>query len=399
VKCLKFNNFETVRNGFTHPNCSYDVKERQYRNLQCSYYSNVTFNGAVTAQLVNDYKWFINRDKTPAIDSFLKISAPKEKMENLLRYIISNSRCSYQIIDSIASQPRNAETIYRRLQEKLPKDSIYTDMYNPKNPLNEAYRNYIHSRYKNASSIEELLKIRPDWSYNALFLKHKEISGNNNFVLGNIPSDFTKEEYNGILEYLKDNMQYGFKRELPVDDLCLNGKTFSFKMLIDGRSDKNVFEVKVPNGKKYVFKMAPEHNRSLEAPFGLGTCAKVDFYLTLNECRNSAPIRYYDHINNCAIYDYVNHVRIVDSDFNKNKKRMPDFTSLGLECGDAVGQNNFFALDNSQDALKNSYGFRQGVSDAELISVDNDHVSYSSKFSPTVDGLHMFLSSGMVGMF
>ena len=43
-------------------------------------------------------------------------------------------------------------------------------------------------------------------------------------------------------------------------------------------------------------------NRSLNAPFALGTLAKIDKYLTVNRSRNSAPLCYYDHEHNFSIY-------------------------------------------------------------------------------------------------
>jgi hypothetical protein len=196
-------------------------------------------------------------------------------------------------------------------------------------------------------------------------------------------------------------MQYGYKQYQEINDLNINGKNFKFKTIIDGKSDKNVFEIQINNDKKYIIKIASKCKASLDKEFSLGTCCKIDHYLTENNCRNSAPLKYYNHTENVAIYDYINHERIPRSMTNIQEvsRKMPDFYALGLHACDTIGENNFFKLDTRQNALKNSYKFNIGAEAEELVTVDNDHVTYTSVFNPSIDGFHKDLPNALVGMF
>ena len=74
---------------------------------------------------------------------------------------------------------------------------------------------------------------------------------------------------------------------------------------------------------------------------------------------------------------------------------MPDFADLGLRHSDTVGNNNYFKLNNVQKVMKKTFDFEYGVEHKELISVDNDHVTYNQLLSPMVDKYHKYLPSGM----
>ena len=363
--------------------------------------SNICFRGEVPLRnLINDYKWFINNDKIPAINSFLRIQAPKESMSGLLRFILSSQESANEFLDSIIYQPRNANKLFEELEKKLPEYDSLKNFYFTSNPYFKAYNEYIAQKYEKANSISELLKIRPDWDGRALLYKHKELYQNENFFIGSIPADIGSENYKPIIEHLNGYLQFGFKTFQNIEDLIINGRRFKFESILDGKSDKNVFIIILENEKKYVVKIAKQGEQSLNDPFALGTCCKIDEYLTLNKCRNSAPLKYYDHNSNSAIYDYINRQVVPRSrDVSDGGRRTPDFKDLGLESGDTVGENNYFLLDSTQDAMKNSYDFKYGVDKQELISVDNDHVVYDSPFNILVRGFHKRLPNAMTGMF
>ena len=59
--------------------------------------------------------------------------------------------------------------------------------------------------------------------------------------------------------------------------ICLAGRR---GRRTNGKTEKNVYEIKLENGKKYIIKIAPEESCSLEKSSALGTCSKVDYYLT-----------------------------------------------------------------------------------------------------------------------
>ena len=134
--------------------------------------------------------------------------------------------------------------------------------------------------------------------------------------------------------------------------------------------------------------MADPERRSLDAPFSLGTLAKIDTYLTTNRSRNSAPLCYYNHDRNLSVYKYIEHTPIshsvAKSDMDTIAKHIPDFGALGLTYNDTVGDKNYFLLDrDSNEDLHTTEGFDDAVKNGEWISVDNDHVTYSSRLQPS----------------
>lgn len=380
---------------------NYNLEEPVKVSVQKVYASNLGFRGGVpTTALINDYKWFINCDKIPAIKSFLKLDAPKESLESALRTILGSEEHSYQFVDSIVNLPREANDILVKLKSKLPANSKILETYNPMSEYCIAYNKYLSKRLDNASSISELIKIRPDWSGDVLLKKHQELYHNKNFEIGIVPDSIGQENFHEVIAYLRNHLQYGSKYEVDINDLCISGKTFKFKNCIDGRSDKNIFQVETSDGQKFIIKIAKLENKSLDDSFALGTCCKIDSYLTQNKCRNSAPLRYYSYDDNSAIYDYIEHVKPERLyDINHETTRIADYRALGMTANDTVGANNYFVLDNSQKAMRSTNGFEEGVAKGELISVDNDHATYYNSLAPRVYGLNKELPNGMIGMF
>lgn len=349
------------------------------------YASHLGFRSSKQASvLMNDYKWFMSHDKLPAVESFLKIDASAEKMENLFRDILSDESKSYELIDSIVSQPRKIKHYAELLRKKLPQNTDVFNIFSYKNPYAEAYKNYITTRVQNASSISELLTIRPDWDEKVLLDKHREIYNNDNFELGFVPDSIGKDNYHSIVGYLRNYADIGFKTKKAISDLYINGKNFQFENFIDGKSDKNVFKITAPNGEAFILKMASPNEKSLSKPFSLGALAMIDTYLARNNCRNSAHIRYYDHNSNTAIYNFIEHnkVDLKISRLDEFIEHMPDFADLGLRQNDTVGTNNYFKLEENQKSMQHTYDFQYGIDHNELISVDNDHVTYNQPLCP-----------------
>ena len=85
-------------------------------------------------------------------------------------------------------------------------------------------------------------------------------------------------------------MEYGVKNKKKIESLTIGYRKYDFAYFTEGKSDKNVFGLFTPEGKKYVLKMSTPERRSLDNPFALGTLAKIDSYLTYNRSRNSAQL-------------------------------------------------------------------------------------------------------------
>ena len=362
-----------------------------------NYMQNVNFRSNIpVSNLLNDYRWFINCDRTPAINAFLKINAPKEELEKLLKCILESTDTKFEFIESIVTQPREMDNLFGKILDKLPKETKFLNLYNSQNPYMSAYKDFASKKLAEANSIDELLKIRPDWNGEILLQKYKELHGDKPLELGEIPDNIGTTNYKKIIEHLKKYVQLGCKSETKIDDL----DGFKFKNIIDGKTEKNVFEVTSPTGHKYIVKVANPQTNSLDGASALGTCCKIDMYLTSNKCRNSAPLKYYNHGDSVAIYDYIKHIEVEPPlSMYDRSRRIPDLYELGLNPNDTIGVNNYFTLDSTQYAMRDTYNLKQGILGKELISVDNDHCTYDKKLSPKIYEYFHYLPNGIGNMF
>lgn len=398
-KIFAQSSFNVQKRGYISTPLPEVIKNNKIENdKQKVFASNITFKGN-TPQLINlmnDYKWFVRHDKKAPIEAFLQIEAPKEEMEELANAILTDDNLSYDFINSTTRLPRRVKRYYAQLKEKMPDNSVFFNLYNPTNNYRIAYEKYMEKKIKNTKSISELLAIRPDWKEDFLLQKHKELYGNDNFELGQVPHRIGKENFLPIVEYLKNFMDYGFKTAQDIPDLTVNEKTFKFKKLLDGRSDKNVFQIISPENRSFVLKMSDPQRKGLNNPFAIGTCCIIDQYLTRNNCRNSAPLRYYNHDTNVAIYDYIQHETTTKmQSLSEFVEKMPDFADLGLRHSDTIGNNNYFKLNQNQELMRRTFDFKYGIEHHELISVDNDHVTYNQPLCPMIYKYHRDLPTGM----
>ena len=393
---IKYNNENIVKTARTP--IKSDKKSYPLMSYPANYYM-PSFRGINLKKMYEEYNWYIYNDKVPAIKSFLKMNAPKEEMSQFLTHILNTKDRSYELIDSITSMPRETANILRGLEEKIGENSPILIPYHPNSPYTNAYTEYIQQKYENAHNVIELLKIRPDWSGDALIKKYIAKEGNDKLQIGVLPKLIPAEHWEQIVPYLREKMEVGLKHNKQIDNLTIGSRVYEFKFFTEGKSSKNVFGVFVPQiGKKYVLKIDSPCKRSLDDPFALGTLAKIDGYLTLNNSRNSAPLCYYNHKGNYSIYKYINHSNVNEStnDINIIKRHLPDFRELGLEYNDTVGYKNFFILNESSlDTSYKMHGYQEALNRQEWISVDNDHVTYNNRFQPNISGYNKFLPNAM----
>ena len=361
--------------------------------------SKATFSDAdkTIDQLRNEYTWYVNHDKTDPLEAFLKIKTDEKAMNELFVNILNDDNLSYDLIDSIAGKPRDAIKNYDTLKKLLGPNSenLIFFMYN--NPYRGAFEKYLIDRYKNDKSVESLLKLRPDWRESALINKYEQLHGSRALKIGKLPNDMDEETFERIYDYLRSFYQYqGYKLPTNIPPLTIKGKEYNFEFFTQGKTDKNVFGVYTPTS-KYVFKIADPEKRSMNAPFSLGALALIDGYLTLNKCRNIAPLYYYDHNKNVCIYAYQEH-KVVNHKFcsaTEVNNYMPDFQALGMCYIDTLGNDNYFLSD--RDCETKQYDPQKPTK--ELICVDNDHVTFSSPFMILLTEYNTPLPNGMQTAF
>jgi len=346
----------------------------------------INFRGLNISKAMDDYKWFINVDKTPPFASFLKISADTKSMDELFKTILKDDNLNYQLINDLALNPRHLEENYQLLAKKIGENSESLNIFSPKNDYNIAFAKFMDKKVSRAQTVESLIKLRPDWKEEVLLEKFKQLKGHDHFEIGKIPKEFYDGAFEEVIDYLKPFSQHGYKIQTKIPDLQIGNKHFNFEFFTEGKTDKNVFGV-YTQGKKFVIKTAEEHRKSLNNPYSLGTLALIDNYSTLNRCRNSAPIYYYNHDLNASVYKFIehNHVNYKISSSREVNSKMPDFEELGLSYNDTLGSNNYFVLE--KNIIEDGHDFyNDGLNlGREFMSVDNDHVTYNKKLMPKID--------------
>ena len=107
---IKFNYNNYIRHSHKMSDVILAEQDKKL-DKQKVYATNIAFKSSTQmGALINDYKWFVRNDRVPAVQAFLKIKAPKESLEGLLKYILNNNETSYEFIDSIVQNPRQATT-------------------------------------------------------------------------------------------------------------------------------------------------------------------------------------------------------------------------------------------------------------------------------------------------
>lgn len=370
--------------GSSSDNVQMETPERQKVYAQNLSALGVNFKGKADDQknltdLKNEYTWYVNHDRTRPLDAFLKIKANKDTINSLFVDILSDENLSFGLIDDIAGRARESALNFRKLEDLLGSNSPNLRFYDSNALYSNAFSKYMDRKYNDARSIESLLKFRPDWKEDVLIDKYEQLTGSRALKIGNMPDEFADGRFEKIYNYLQNYMQTGFKRPQTIPALKIDNRTYTFEYFTDGRSDKNVFGVYTPY-KKYIFKIAPQDRKSLNEPFSLGALALIDGYLSLNNCRNIASLYYYDHDKNTSIYKFQEHIHVNQrcSSPKEVNYYMPDFQALGMCYNDTVGYNNYFQSD--VDCEKAKSGYYTIDNPKELISVDNDHVTYNSPF-------------------
>lgn len=340
--------------------------------------------------LMGEYRRLINENHIPPIKALVGINMAPEELDAMFKRLLTDEFLNFELIHSIVDQKRSSKYFVKYFNETLPADSDTFNPYAYGSIYRTAYEKYIETRVKYARSISELLEIRPDWSEAFLLKKHEELYHNTDFELGIIPSELGKENFESIVNYLRKYMDHNrYKTGKEIPPLNIGNHTFKFYFFTDGKTDKNVFGIKGNHGESFIIKLATPENKGLDKVNALGTLCKIDTYLTRNYCRNSAPIKYYNHKLNASIYDFIEHQKIEKQPtLQEIDRQIPDFRDLGLRYYDNLGVNNFFILDNTQYRVKGTNDFHYGVNKSEWITVDNDSVSFDCKFHPILEGFH-----------
>ena len=173
-------------------------------------YPPIFFKGKSISKLYEEYNWYINHDKIPALQAFLKIEETPEVMDKFLTEILNTKDRSIQFFDSFLYSPREAVRVTEKLGEKIGTNSKNLMPFAFDSPYNKSYNNYIKNKFNNANCLISLLKLRPDWKGDKLIEKAMQL-GNTKVEIGNIPKELPKQHLDEITNYLRGQMETGYK--------------------------------------------------------------------------------------------------------------------------------------------------------------------------------------------
>ncbi len=262
------------------------------------------------------------------------VDTPETFKSNLLSFLNDDNKRN-DFISSLISNPKKSKSIVKTLVSKLGGNDKFLEWYFAEDGYVKNYEKFLEQKYKEAKSIDELLKIHPNWGYWALERKSCELEGitnetdqnklmrdrNVNFTFGNVPETFgDKYKFNSLVNRLKS-----FPYMAQNEKYSCNSQDMNVSQLAGGDlSSKNIFKVTDENNNSYIIKMdrlypeeilkiwqknpyesrlAKENKLLRGDSVYLNAC--IDNYLQLNGCNINAKLLYYDFQNNAALYEYV----------------------------------------------------------------------------------------------
>lgn len=330
---------------------------------------NLSFRGTQSLEIVNNALANYNK-------AFINFKGISQKPE-----------LTYEYLKSLTENPRDGYNKDSELRSKIG-DDYYTWKYQQ---YSSAFADFTARMYKEAGSIDELIKFRPDWKGGKLREKFQSLHPGESFKFGNIPGDFSsKETFDQLAQTLTDAMKAQrnnvFSKNYDIPDITIGNKTFKVKALAGGKTSKVPFLVTTQDNQKFVVKIDPSPNNrveQLESCDSVALQAMIDYYLTLNNCENSSKVYYYDEKYNVSINEYV------EKDANQSElyelkrnyagfgPKMTDLGSLGVRFNDTIGDGNVF------------------IRNGKFVMVDNGHCTFDNPLKPAVPGFNQELPNNL----
>lgn len=316
---------------------------------------------------------------------------------------------TFEQIKDLTSNPRQAYSKRNELIGKYGEGWFYDD-YSVK------FKAFTEKMFNEASSIEELIKFRPDWKPSKLSEKYRSLKPySDRLTIGMIPEDLGDKNafkqlierilngtsssnsnkpnntnsfnpfsgYNNGSSYFSESTYYDqkdtYKENNYYNDntssVKADSENIKIKALSPGKTGKRPFLVETNEGKKYIIKIDPEAqgiSAKMDACDSVGLQAIIDYYLTANDCKNSAKMYFYDEKLNAAVYEYVENKENAGKAYSSSShasevsSKIPDVISLGVSYNDTLGSDNII---KSYDTYK---------------MIDSGHCTYACSLKPMV---------------
>lgn len=298
-----------------------------------------------------------------------------------------------KFVEEIMNSPDNLKEISKELIEAYGlKDFLH--WYLSDEGYYGAYEKYVEKLFKNAKSIDELLKFMPNWSpwkleekywsFNRPYVSYMEPSKleqlykkdcdtkrEQPFTIGKLPSAcFEFGTYEELISTIRnENIENKF--------LTVNGIPFTIKKLKGGDlNDKNIYYIAFMND-EYILKTDRSYaedndfvwmydkktikkNKVLMADSNF-TNACISKYLELNGCKNIPKLYFYDYKTDTALYEYVKDANgdlyqkgLIDtehSDLNLYNDVIKNLREKGIYLNDTALKNFFKEADGTEKII------------------------------------------------
>lgn len=262
-----------------------------------------------------------------------KIDEPATNVKEFLLAITADKDKGFDFIKEITQDPRKSKNIVNTLIQKVGGKNNFTDWYYHPKGYAKAYSQFIGRFYNKSDSLDNLTKFTPSWSLYGV----REKFG----TLGSLPKEFgSKEKYQELIDLLRKNQSANSDFEYENLKIKYMNKGYSAKTVAKVSSeDKNYivkFQQYLPSDEQ-----SQEMYQMRSAADSIFTNAKVDSYLTQNNCKNSVKFYYYDPKTESSVYDFIkttpSHEQINPMEANNY---MPDMNALGVYMND-INLGNF----------------------------------------------------------
>ena len=318
---------------------------------------------------------------------------PKEADKSFFRRVLSLKKLSDDFLDIVFQNPRDNRATFKAMMSlfKTPAEKLRF-----MNEYNAVYQRYFDRVWKRAQTVEDVVKLRPNFTPWALEDKFGD------FTLGSVPEDFgTSSDFGALVQsichssamtnYKHIKRLEGHPKELmetypafkKIDfwnlgqrkrvlsqiltrkcgrpfRIKIKDKTFHAQFLCNPFSHKTVFLITTSEGKKYILKTLPyhfakvssdrarkEHENIALRGDSIYADALLEFYLKLNQCPPAPLICFYNFKQEVALYEVAkstpcvlkNKKADIRAMYDFNVKRIPDANALGVYINDVVADN------------------------------------------------------------
>lgn len=318
-------------------------------------------------------------------------------------------------IEYISQLMRNPRDLHKTNETMLEQYGAgFLEWYMSPKGYYGAYEAYVEDLFKNADSIDDLLKFMPNWAPWKLeeklwLLKHpyyanssnltrktafdssNDLVREQNFAIGTLPTAFQSElAFIKLIEALKTSdikegsiscgNSYFWAKRLKggeLNDKFIYLLTNSWGKYILKFDRTNVEDAHSVNGRNLSLyeKKNIRKNKYLAAD-SIYSNACISRYLELNNCQNIPRLYYYNQSANAAIYEYVE-----DKDKDLFQNNMIDEEYSGLtETNEEYRALNELGIYLNDTALKNTLTDKDGIKKI----IDLGHANFIMPFKPGV---------------